>query len=87
MLALMEKLLIQFTIFKPLSYSCKETIKFDVKVSFARLQVSRLIKPGDTSKRFLQKAIQIHWTFHGFKSTNLMPKDIYCDVLKVIIKG
>ena len=83
---MMEKLLIQFTIFKPLSYCCKETIKFDVKVSFARLQVSRLIKPGDTNKRFLQKAIQFHWTFHGFKSTNLIPKDICCGVLNVLIK-
>ena len=48
----MEKLLIQFAIFKPLSYCREETIGFDVENSFARRQVSRLIKPGDITKEF-----------------------------------
>ena len=38
---------LQFVIFKPLSYRFEETIGLDVKVSFARRPVSRLIKPGD----------------------------------------
>ena len=51
MLALMmEKLSIQFAIFKPLSYCCEETIGFDGNTSFARRQVLRLIKPGDKTK-------------------------------------
>ena len=49
---MMQKLLVQFAIFKPLSYCYEETIGFDVKVSFARRQVSRLIKPGDITKEF-----------------------------------
>ena len=53
LLALMiEKILTQFTIFKPLSYCCEETIVFDVKASFLRRQVSSLIKPGDITKEF-----------------------------------
>ena len=42
----------QFVIFKPFSYCFKETIGFDVKASFARSPVSRLIKPGDITKDF-----------------------------------
>ena len=53
MLALMmEKILMQFTIFKPLSYCCEETIGFDADTLFARRQMSRLIKPGDITKEF-----------------------------------
>ena len=44
----------QFVIFKPFSYCFKETIKFDVKVSFACRPLSRLIrwinKAGDIKK-------------------------------------
>ena len=36
----------------PLSYSCEETIRFDVKAFFARGPVSHLIKPGDMTKEF-----------------------------------
>ena len=39
-------------VFKPLSYCFEETIGFDVKASFARRLVSRLIKPGDITKEF-----------------------------------
>ena len=42
----------QFVIFKPLSYCFEETIGFDVKASFARRPVSRLIKPSDITKEF-----------------------------------
>ena len=49
---MMEKLLIQFATFKPLSYCCEETIGFDVKASLARRQVLRLTKPGDITKEF-----------------------------------
>ena len=42
----------QFVIFKPLSYCFEETIGFDVKTSFTRRPVSRLIKPGDVTKEF-----------------------------------
>ena len=53
MLALMmEKILIQFTIFKPLSYCSEEAIGFDVETSFVRRQMSLLIKPGDIKKEF-----------------------------------
>ena len=36
----------------PLSYCFEETTRFDVKALFARGPVSRLIKPGDTTKGF-----------------------------------
>ena len=49
---IIEKLLIQFATFKPLSYYFEETIGFDVKASFPRRQVLRLIKPGDIIKEF-----------------------------------
>ena len=39
-----EKFFGQFVSFKPLSYSFNETIRFDVKASFTRRPVSRLIK-------------------------------------------
>ena len=42
----------QFLVFKPRSYCFKETMDFDVKVSFARRPVSSLIKPGDITKKF-----------------------------------
>ena len=42
----------QSVIFKSLSYCFEETIGFDIKASFARSPVSRLIKPGDTTKEF-----------------------------------
>ena len=65
---------IQFVIFKPLSYCFWETIGFDVKASFASRPRSRLIswynKPGDITKEFREKAIQFHGTFHGLKITN-----------------
>ena len=38
--------------FKPLSYCLEETVEFDVKISFARRPVSRLIKPGDITNEF-----------------------------------
>ena len=37
--------------FKSLSYYFEETIKFDVKASLARGSVSRLVKPGDITKK------------------------------------
>ena len=43
---------IQFVISKTLSYCFFETIAFDVKASFARPPVSRLIKPGNIRKEF-----------------------------------
>ena len=42
--------LCQFVIFKPLGYCFEEIIGFDVKASFARRPVSRLVKPGDIIK-------------------------------------
>ena len=46
----------QFVIFKPLSHCFEETIRFDVKASFASRPVLRLIrwynKPGDITKEF-----------------------------------
>ena len=44
--------LVQFVVFKPRSYCFKETIGFDVKVSFARPLLSRLIKPGGITTEF-----------------------------------
>ena len=35
---------VQFVIFKPLSYCFEETIRFDVKASFASRPLSRLIR-------------------------------------------
>ena len=46
------KPLIQFVIFKPLSYCFEETIGFGVQVSFARRPVSCLIKLVDITKKF-----------------------------------
>ena len=72
MLALrMEKLLIQFAIFKPLSYCCEETIGFDVKVSFARRQVSRLIKPVDITKEFMRKGYSVPRDFSWIENNKL----------------
>ena len=39
--------LYQFVAFKPLSYCFEETKRFDLKASFSRPPVSRLIKPCD----------------------------------------
>ena len=54
---------IQFITFKALSYCFEETIGFEVKASFARCPVSRLIKPGDITKEFYEKTIQFHGLF------------------------
>ena len=56
--------------FKPLSYCLEETIGLNVKTSFIRRLVSRVIKPGDIRKEFYEKAIHIHGTLHGLKITN-----------------
>ena len=49
-----QKTIVQFVIFKPLSYFSEETIGFDVKASFASRPESRLIRlynePGDITK-------------------------------------
>ena len=54
--------LIQFVIFKPLSYFFRETIVFDIKASFASRSLSRLIrwynKPG-YNERNLRKGYSI----------------------------
>ena len=42
----------QFVIFKPLCYCFEDTIGLNVKASFTRGPVSRLIKPGDITKEF-----------------------------------
>ena len=42
--------LLKFVIFKSLNYCFEETIRFDVKTSFASHPVSRLIKPADIKK-------------------------------------
>ena len=60
----------QFVIFKSLSYCFEETLRFDVNALFAWRPVSRLIKPGDITKEFQEKALQLHGTFHGLKFTN-----------------
>ena len=61
-----ETLSIQFVTFK--------TVGFDVKTSFASRPSLRLIrwynKPGDITKEFWEKAIQLHGTFHELKITN-----------------
>ena len=67
-------ILYQFAIFKPLKYCFEETIRFDVRASFANCSVSRLIrwynKPGDIAKELSEKAIHFHGTFHGLKITS-----------------
>ena len=71
----------QFVIFKLLSYCLEETKGFDVKASFARCPVSRLIgwskKSVYITKEFWEKAIQFHGTFHGLKITNWFYPFIY----------
>ena len=66
--------IIQFVIFKPLSYCFEQTIGFDVKASFVNRPTSRLIswynKPGDITKELWEKATQFHGTFHGLQITN-----------------
>ena len=39
-------------VFKLLSYCFEDAIDFDVKASFARRPVSRLIKPDDITKEY-----------------------------------
>ena len=51
-------------------YFFEGTIGFDVKASFARRPVSRLIKPGNITKELPEKAFQFHRTFHGLKFSN-----------------
>ena len=41
-----------FLVFTLLSYCFEEAIDFEVKASFARRPVSRLIKPGDITKEY-----------------------------------
>ena len=48
--ALLERGLYQFAVFKPQSCCFEETIGFDVKTSFARPPVLRLIQPGNITK-------------------------------------
>ena len=43
--------------------------------SFASCLFSPLIKQGDRTKEFQQKAIQLHGTFHGLRITNLNNTD------------
>ena len=62
----------QFVVSKPPSYCFEETIGFDVKASFAKPSVSRLIKPGDITKEFWE-----HGTFHGLKITTDQLKMLY----------
>ena len=66
--------LIQFVIFKPLSYCFEEAIGFDLKASFASRPMLRLIswysKPGDITKEYWEKAIQFRGNFHWLKITN-----------------
>ena len=71
----------QFVIFKLLSYCLEETKGFDVKASFARCPVSRLIgwskKSVYITKEFWEKAIQFHGTFHGLKITNWFVQNVF----------
>ena len=49
---MIQFLRLQFAVFKLINYCFKETIGFDVKVSFARPPILRLIKPGDITKEY-----------------------------------
>ena len=64
----------------------EETIRFDVKTSFASHPLSRLIrwhgKPGDITKEFRETAIQFHGTFHGLKIINWLPSLFDIDILR-----
>ena len=69
-------LLTQFVISKPLSYCFGETIRFDVKASFASCPVSRLIrwfnKPGYTTKEFWKRLFcLVPWDFSWIKNYKL----------------
>ena len=44
-----------FVIFRLLSYCVEGTIGFDVKASFVSRPVSRLVKPGDITKKIFRK--------------------------------
>ena len=43
-----------------------------MKASFGRPPVSRLIKPGDITKEFQEKATHLHGNFDGLKITNCL---------------
>ena len=45
-------IVIVIVVFKPLGYCVEETIGFDVKTSFSRPPVSRLIKPSEITIEF-----------------------------------
>ena len=53
-----------------LNHQAIVSIGFEKRTWFARSPVSFLIKPGNITKAFLQKAIELHGTFHGLKITN-----------------
>ena len=67
--------LVQFVIFKPLSYCFEESIRFNVKASFLSRPLSRLIrwynKPRDITTQFWEKAIQFHGTFWWLENYKL----------------
>ena len=44
--------------------------RIDVKALFTKHPVSCLIKPGDITKEFKEKATQFRGTFHGSRITN-----------------
>ena len=54
-------------IFRLLSYCVEEKIGFDVKASFVSLPVLRLVKPGDITKEFYEKAISSTGLFRDRK--------------------
>ena len=78
------KILLQFIIFKLLSYCFKETIRFDVQASFLSRPLSRLIrwynKSGDITSEFWEKAFYLHGHFMdwklqtGWNSLKLFPR-------------
>ena len=57
----------QFVIFKPVSHCFEQTRRSDVKASFARRPVSRLIKPGDITKNFEKKLFSFTGLFSVFR--------------------
>ena len=73
----------QFVIFETLSYCFEVAIAFDVEPSLARRPVSHLIKPGDITKEFQEKAIQFHGIFHGLKITNCSLFPLFAPSLRV----
>ena len=59
--------LAQFVIFKPLSYCFEETIGFDVKTSFARRPVSRLIELGNITRNLKKRLFSSTGPFRDWK--------------------